>query len=124
MPTFRAGTQWAVTGTDLWGIDLAFHSKTCIALVYTLLLIYAECFSWPNTVLLETLDVLLLPDKTPAYTDAKQPSMYMLRDQRLGDLDRQLASRRLEPDSSGYLPCWCQLLCWISLLPASLCIVD
>lgn len=54
--------------TDLWGIHLALHSKACIALVYALLHIYAESFSWPNAVFLETFDVLLLSDETPIYT--------------------------------------------------------
>lgn len=56
--------------TDLWGIDLALNSKTCIALMYTLLLIYAECFSWPNAVLLKTFGVLLLSDTSTTYTEA------------------------------------------------------
>ena len=55
---------------DLWSEDFALHGKTCSAAEYTLLLIYAESFCWPNAVLLETFDILLLPDETSTYTES------------------------------------------------------
>ena len=47
---------------NLGCVHSAFHHKTYSASVSALLPIYAERFCWPKGVLLEGIDVLLLPD--------------------------------------------------------------
>lgn len=63
--------------TDLWCEDFTLYSETCCADTYTLLLIYAESFRRTNTVLLETFDILLLPDETSIYTEATHTNICM-----------------------------------------------